>query len=533
MKTRLRAVAYLRKSTRDQQENSIFNQRKAIDAFAERHEIQIVTYLVDDGISGLTMEKRDAFKELINDYVIGKKIDFSLILVLDVTRWGRFQDIDESAHLEFTCRKHGKEIIYVTEGFKNDNSIMDSVIKSIKRAMAAEYSKNLGDKVLAGSLTIAAQGYRVGGMAPYGYTRMRLDQSRTPVGILKDGERKAIANERIILTPGEVEEIEAIRTIFRAFTEEQLHETHIATKLNRKNITSPSGAQWTENSIRMILKNEIYMGSQVYNRTSQRLNGPSRKNDRSNWVVVPGAFEAIVAPETFRKAQEIFQQRNPAFTDQELITKLQLLLKTHGRLSGLIIEASPELPSSSTVSKRFGSLINAYKLVGYIPPQDYTFLELKELVQDIEADLIGKIQASLESMGLQVVDHGTHFRLNDQLNIRLVASSVRNNNGKKRWRYRFDRQQSVDITIAVRLADEQGAIQDFYFFPMIAMEMDKLFMAWTNGIYLDTFRFDDLRYFYDLFGDADSVMGSEGIDPDSPNVTAEQAADPHPETPHA
>ena len=131
MKHKLRAAAYLRKSTRDQQENSIFNQRKAIDAFAEGHEINVAKYFIDDGISGLTMEKGKAFKELINDYVVDGKMDFSLILVLDVTRWSRFQDIDESAHLEYICRKHGKEIIYITEAFKNDNSIMDAVIKSI------------------------------------------------------------------------------------------------------------------------------------------------------------------------------------------------------------------------------------------------------------------------------------------------------------------------------------------------------------------------------------------------------------------
>jgi DNA mismatch repair ATPase MutS len=34
---------------------------------------------------------------------------------------------------------------------------------------------------------------------------------------------------------------------------------------------------------------------------------------------------------------------------------------------------------------------------------------------------------------------------------------------------------------------------------MIAMEMERLFVNWANGIYLDTFRFSDLGYFYNLF----------------------------------
>ncbi|NQT34549.1 recombinase family protein [bacterium] len=505
---KLRAVAYLRRSTRDQQENSIYNQRQAIDAFAERHEIRVVKYLIDDGISGLTMEKRGAFKQLINDYVIGGKMDFSLILVLDVTRWGRFQDIDESAHLEYLCRKHGKEIIYITEAFKNDNSIMDAVIKSIKRAMAAEYSKNLGDKVLAGSLTIAAQGYRVGGTAPYGYERMRLDQERKPVSILHDGQHKAIANERVTLTPGDSPEVETVRDIFHSFTEQQIHEAKIAIKLNQRRIPAPGGKDWTESSIRVILRKEIYTGAQIYNKTTQRLNNPLRQNPREDWIMVPGAFEAIVSKEAFTKAQEILNQRRLTYTDQELIEKLQQLFVTNGRLNGLIIDATSGLPSSATIGKRFGSLINAYKLVGYVPPHDYRFIELKGLVQDVELSLLNRIIENLEQMGLHVVDYGSHFRINDQLNIRIVASSIRNKDGRKCWVYRFDRSQSIDITIAVRLADDEGNIQDFYYLPMIVMEVDQLFLLWFNGVYLDVFRSNNITNFYDLFADT-SVINND------------------------
>jgi len=530
LQPKLRAIAYMRKSTRDQQENSIFNQRKAIDAFAERHEIQIVKYLIDDGISGLTMEKRNAFKELINDYVIGRKVDFRIILVLDVTRWGRFQDIDQSAHLEYICRQNGKEIIYVTESFKNDNSIMDTVIKSIKRAMAAEYSKNLGDKVLAGSLTIAAQGYRVGGMPPYGYSRMRLDQQRQPVGVMQDGERKAIANERVTLVPGDASEVDAVRDIFRLFTEKQILEGEIAIQLNQKKIHAPGGGQWTENSIRIILKNEIYTGTNLYNRFTQRLHNPTRKNPRQAWVVVPGAFEAIVSTEMFVKTQQLFQERNPRYTDQEIIQKLHDLFEQHGRLSGLIIESLPELPSLSAIRHRFGSLINAYRLIGFDPPHDYRFIELKELIEEIELNLINTLTENLIKMGLNVVDHGSHFTINDQLNIHVVASSVRNSRGRKQWVYKLDRKHAIDITVAIRLADDDGAIQDYYFFPMMAMEVDRLFVAWTNGVYLDAFRFDDLLYFYDLFGNVDKVTTA---DDEEETNTDSFDYNPNPEFNHA
>lgn len=509
---KLHAVAYLRKSTREMQENSILNQRKAIDAFAEHHNIHILKYFIDDGISGLTMSKRDAFKELINEYVIGGKLSFSIILVLDVTRWGRFQDIDESAHLEFICRKHGKEIIYVTEEFKNDNSIMDSLIKALKRAMAAEYSKNLSDKVLAGSLTIARQGFRVGAPAPYGFERMRLDQQRNPVGILHDGERKAIANERVTLVPGNAEEVETIKHIFGLFTRRGLREGNIAIELNERKIPSPGGGEWTENTIRVMLRDETYTGTLRYNRTSSRLHGPTRKNPRDRWVLVPQAFEAIVSPDTFLEAQQIFQKRHPVWSDQDILLRLQELFQTHGKLTGLIIESTPQMPSTNILKKRFGSLFNAYKLVGYVPPYDIRFFELKELVKSIEERLWQEVFAALVEMGLTVVDHGTHLCLNDQLNIQLMASSIRNNNGKKRWVYRFDRQVDIDLTLAVRLADDAGNILDFYCFPSIAMETDKLFVSWSNGIYLDAYRFDKIIDVYDLFGDSGHINKEKTCD---------------------
>jgi hypothetical protein len=55
-----------------------------------------------------------------------------------VSRWGRFQDIDEAAHYEFLCRQAGVKVIYCGEQFENDGSIFSNLVKSLKRTMAAE-----------------------------------------------------------------------------------------------------------------------------------------------------------------------------------------------------------------------------------------------------------------------------------------------------------------------------------------------------------------------------------------------------------
>lgn len=74
------------------------------------------------------------------------------MLVLDVSRWGRFQDIDEAAYYEYHCRKHGIAVEYVAEAFGRSASAspFDSILKQLKRAMAGEYSRELGVKARAG-----------------------------------------------------------------------------------------------------------------------------------------------------------------------------------------------------------------------------------------------------------------------------------------------------------------------------------------------------------------------------------------------
>lgn len=73
------------------------------------------------GKSGLRLDGRDALKRLIDDVQTGKA-DFSTILVYDVSRWGRFQDADESAYYEYICRRAGIAVQYCAEQFENDGS---------------------------------------------------------------------------------------------------------------------------------------------------------------------------------------------------------------------------------------------------------------------------------------------------------------------------------------------------------------------------------------------------------------------------
>jgi hypothetical protein len=101
----IRASEYARMSTEHQQ-YSIENQGEAIRQYAEQRGMTIVRTYADSGKSGLRIDGREALQRLIRDVESGQA-DFSVILVYDVSRWGRFQDADESAYYEYICRRAG------------------------------------------------------------------------------------------------------------------------------------------------------------------------------------------------------------------------------------------------------------------------------------------------------------------------------------------------------------------------------------------------------------------------------------------
>src|SRR5712675_18750 len=142
------AAQYERMST-EHQRYSTENQSDAILQYAVRYGFDIVRTYADNGKSGLRLDGRDALKQLLID-VEGGSPGFKAVLVYDVSRWGRFQDADESAYYEFVCKRAGIKVLYCAELFENDGSLFSTMFKNMKRAMAGEWSRDLSEKVFAG-----------------------------------------------------------------------------------------------------------------------------------------------------------------------------------------------------------------------------------------------------------------------------------------------------------------------------------------------------------------------------------------------
>src|SRR5713101_2066585 len=206
------AAEYIRMSTEHQQ-YSTENQHAAIQRFADAQGISIVRSFVDAGKSGVGIQVRDALQDLLRTVESGGAA-FRTILVYDVSRWGRFQEPDEGAYYEFRCIR-ANIVQYCAEQFPQDNAPMSAVMKSLKRAMAGEYSRELSSKVFAGQCRLITLGYRQGGPPGFGLRRLLLDQHGKPKTVLAPGERKSFQLERVILTPGPDEEVVTVRRVYR------------------------------------------------------------------------------------------------------------------------------------------------------------------------------------------------------------------------------------------------------------------------------------------------------------------------------
>ncbi len=496
---RRRAVAYLRVST-ELQQYSTENQIAAIEQYAAEHGMEIVAIYSDEARSGLRYENRPGMQQMLAD---AQRNDsgFDTILVYDISRWGRFQDSDEAASLEFECKKAKVQVHYCQEQFINDGSPMATVVKALKRSMAAEYARELSEKVYAGQCRLVRLGFRQGGMAGYGLRRMRIDQSGEHKGILEHGQYKSLQTDRVILVPGPEEEAETVRWMYRQFVDGSRLEGEIAGLLNGKGTVTDLGRPWTHGTVHQVLTNEKYIGNNVFNRHSYKLKGTHKDNPPEEWVRADGAFEAIVDPQLFFTAQGMIRERNRRFSDEEMLDRLRGLLKEEGRLSGFKIDEAANMPSSGTYCARFGSLVRAYRLVGYTPERDYRYIEINRALRRMHAGIVADAIAEIESIGGTISkDPATDLlTVNREFTASIVVSRCRQTKaGSRRWKIRLDTGLAPDLTVALRMDGANEAVLDYYLLPLAVLDTNRIRLAEDNGLMLDAFRFETLDCFFGM-----------------------------------
>ena len=210
---------------------------------------------------------------------------------------------------------------------------------------------------------------------------------------------------------------------------------------------------------------------------------------------------AVVERELFEAARTIIGARSFRLSDEEMLQSLRKLYQQKGLLSGIVIDESEGMPSSSAYSSRFGSLLRAYGLVGFTPDRDYRYVEINRELRKLHPEVLREVLDGLRAAGSDAWQDIKTDRVivNGEFSLSVVvARCVETPTGLLRWNLRFDTSLAPDITIVVRMDSANRAPLDYYLFPRIDMLSEKLRLGEDNALGLDAYRFDGLDLLYDI-----------------------------------
>jgi DNA invertase Pin-like site-specific DNA recombinase len=499
--TNVPAAQYLRVST-ERQEYSLDCQGARIANYAQQNGFEVCQTYCDEAKSGLEIRRRTGLSQLLQD-VVGGKQSYKAVLVYDVSRWGRFQDPDEAAHYEFLCKAAGVQVHYCAEHFENDGHPASLILKTLKRVMAAEYSRELSEKVFAGMTQVVKNGFRSGAHPGYGFRRLLVSADAIPRQQLSAGERKSIATDRVILVPGPAHEVLWVKEIYRLFISENKTFTRIAAELEQRGAPFLPGKHWSDHAVKRILTHPKYRGTAIYNRTTERLCSKSRRVPEPEWIIVPNAFQPLVAAAVFEDAQETLRQRFWHRSNDQILDQLKSILKTHGHLSTAILRLHGLSPGG--LNHRFGSLIRAYALIGYQTMYKKT-AEHRLHVRKTRSELM---QQLVEMFPERVSVFSWAWRRRNCLKLKngikvavRVCRSIKLTTKGRMWVLQAARDERCWVTLIAGMNPENSAIEALYLTTRLK-NRSKVHITESSEWLHNGVRLEDLRSFYEV------VMGRQ------------------------
>ncbi len=310
-----RIAIYLRLSKEDEmsreESNSISNQRDLIMKYIRKdkklRKLEVIE-CSDDGYSGKNM-KRPGMDKLLN---LIRMRQINIVIVKDMSRFSR-DYLVLGQYTEQIFPFMGVRFIAVNDNFDSEQA--DGGIGEIDVAFKAMlydfYSEDLSQKIKTSLRVSKEQGKYMNIFAPYGY--------------LKDPED----HHRLVIEP---EGAAVVRRIFDDYTGGK-SVYQIAKELNAEEIDSPAkyvqkrdkrsyqfqgkeeGYKWTSNNVIRILKNEVYIGTAVYNKARSKGVGSRRTvaNPRSEWQRVENSYPAIISEEQFLEVSSRLKKNKRAW----------------------------------------------------------------------------------------------------------------------------------------------------------------------------------------------------------------------------
>lgn len=275
-----RAAIYARFSTDRQNDRSVEDQVESCRALASREGLTVVSVFSDRARSGATMHGRDGIRAMLS---AAAERTFDVLVCESTSRIGRDQEDRAGIHKRLKFAEIS--ILTVTSG------VITQLMDGVTAAMDSQQLADLKIMIRRGMAGNILEGKHNGG-PPYGYRTIKGE-----TGQLEIVESAA----------------DVVRSIYERFNAGE-GPREIAGALNRDNVAPPRGGYWRASTLHGdvqrgfgILRNEIYIGRIIWNKTRKVLHPDTGKriarlNTPDQWQRSEAPHLRIVSDDVFEAA---------------------------------------------------------------------------------------------------------------------------------------------------------------------------------------------------------------------------------------
>lgn len=298
MENTLKITALYERLSRDDElqgeSNSISNQKKILEEYANKNNLKNIVHYTDDGISGTRFD-RPGFVAMMNEVDKG---NVSTIIVKDMSRLGR--DYLKVGQCMEILRKKDVRLIAINDNF--DSSIKEDDFAPFRNIMNEWYARDTSRKIRSSFKTKGESGKPTSSTPPYGYMKSTEDKNKWII----DEEAAKIVRRIFNLTmqgygPYKISKI---------LEEEKIdipgyHQQKLGIGLfQKKEFKYPY--RWCSSTIASILTKQEYLGHTVNFKTRKHFKDKKSKYVSSDkWLIFENTHEPIIDQETYDNAQRI------------------------------------------------------------------------------------------------------------------------------------------------------------------------------------------------------------------------------------
>lgn len=289
---------YLRKSREDieaekySEGETLARHEKILTTLAKKRKLHI-SKIYREVVSGETISERKEMQKLLRDVENEK---WAGVLVVELERLARGDTTDQGRVSKAFKYSHTK-IITPVKTYDPDNEFDEEYFEFGLFMSRREY-KTINRRLQRGRELSVSEGKFVGNIAPFGYDRVKLKDSK--------GYTLSINQD----------EASIVKEIFRLYAFENTSINSVAKQLNKLNLKPRIASEWTISSVKDILSNPTYIGKIVWNKRKQKKktqNGHlliSRPRNK-DYLIYDGLHEPIIDNKTWELAQEKRKQNTP------------------------------------------------------------------------------------------------------------------------------------------------------------------------------------------------------------------------------